>query len=38
MHADPASNAGGVGIYISDNIEFNHASYYSITVDGCKNI
>ena len=38
MHVDSASNAGGVGIYISDNIEFNHASSYSITVDGCENI
>ena len=38
VHVDSASNAGGVGIYISDNIEFNHASSYSITVDGCENI
>ena len=38
MHVDSASNAGGVGIYISDNIEFNNASSYSITVDGCENI
>ena len=32
VHADSAYNAGGVGIYISDNIEFNNASSYSITV------
>ena len=38
MHVDSASNAGGVGIYISVNIEFNHASSYSITVDKCENI
>ena len=38
MHVDSASNAGCVGIYISDNIEFNNALSYSITVDVCKNI
>ena len=38
MHVDSAFNAGGVGIYISDDIEFNHASSYSITVGGCENI
>ena len=38
VHVDSASNAGDMGIYISDNNELNHASPYSITVDGCENI
>ena len=37
-HVYSKTNAGGVGLYISDDIEFNHASSYSITANECENI
>ena len=34
----PSSNAGGVGIYVGDNLNFNIIENYNISISSCENL